>query len=164
MVCVSLYCVTALLTNNHLDSEYRKDVESYLSSIETSGTMESGEEIWNTIKSKLTNTKKRLNYQNNYIPTIVYSFVYPRLDANVSKQLNHLLKSPFCVHPSTEWICVPIRSEDFYPTADCPSVRALTEGDKKANKQWKKCLSYFKKYVKQVARAQQAPDTMEEDF
>lgn len=49
---------------------------------------------------------------------IVLEYTYPRLDADVSKKMNHLLKSPFVVHPATGRICVPIdpqRADEFDP-------------------------------------------------
>lgn len=50
----------------------------------------------------------------------VFAYVYPRLDENVSKQRNHLLKAPFAVHPKTGRVCVPFSAadvDDFDPSA-----------------------------------------------
>ncbi|KAF2108702.1 DNA primase small subunit [Lophiotrema nucula] len=60
---------------------------------------------------------------------IVLEYTYPRLDAEVSKKLNHLLKSPFVVHPGTGRVCVPIDTrtvEEFDPLA-VPTVTQLLQ-------------------------------------
>ncbi|KAK9243514.1 hypothetical protein V1506DRAFT_544238 [Lipomyces tetrasporus] len=60
---------------------------------------------------------------------VVLEYLYPRLDAEVSKHLNHLLKSPFCIHPGTGRVCVPINSarpETFDPM-DVPTVSQLID-------------------------------------
>ncbi|EMD85791.1 hypothetical protein COCHEDRAFT_1207759 [Bipolaris maydis C5] len=93
---------------------------------------------------------------------IILEYTYPRLDAEVSKKLNHLLKSPFVVHPGTGRVCVPIdtrKVEDFDPLS-VPTVTQLLqeiddwagdETDKKVQ-DWEKTslkpyVDFFKRFV-----------------
>merc|ERR1712137_1197737 len=60
---------------------------------------------------------------------IILQYSYPRLDINVSKQMNHLLKAPFVVHPKTGRVCVPIdtsKLNEFDP-AKVPTIGRIIE-------------------------------------
>ncbi|KHJ81526.1 DNA primase small subunit, partial [Oesophagostomum dentatum] len=63
----------------------------------------------------------------NFLRWFVLWHAYPRLDVNVSTGLNHLLKSPFCIHPKTGNVAVPLdvsKIQDFDVTT-CPRIDLL---------------------------------------
>ncbi|ORY68258.1 eukaryotic and archaeal DNA primase small subunit [Pseudomassariella vexata] len=102
---------------------------------------------------------------------IVLEYTYPRLDIEVSKKLNHLLKSPFVVHPGTGRVCVPIdtrKLENFDPLAVPTVQQLLSEIDEwkgeegKGMQDWEKTslkpyVDYFRTFVLALMKDEKDP-------
>jgi DNA primase small subunit len=58
---------------------------------------------------------------------IILYYTYPRIDAEVSKHRNHLLKAPFCIHPKTGRVCVPVDPQaiDKFDPEKVPTIGQL---------------------------------------
>jgi DNA primase small subunit len=84
---------------------------------------------WEQLKKALQSKRNKALSLRTCVEEIVFTFTYPRIDLEVSKQMNHLLKAPFCVHPKTGRVCVPIdpnNCDEFDPLA-VPTLSQLIE-------------------------------------
>jgi len=87
---------------------------------------------------------------SNFLRAFVLDRLNPRLDANVSTATNHLLKSPFCVHPKTGAIAVPfdVKEAAYFAIDEVPRVDKLLVEVKKrlrsddTGKENRKILAY----------------------
>lgn len=48
------------------------------------------------------------DFEKNFLKIFLLSYTFPKLDEKVTSTINHLLKSPFSVHPKSGYIAVPI--------------------------------------------------------
>nr|XP_040048494.1 DNA primase small subunit isoform X1 [Gasterosteus aculeatus aculeatus] len=84
---------------------------------------------WKLVKDHAIRKQGTSKKGQHFEKEIMLQYCYPRLDVNVSKGVNHLLKSPFSVHPKTGRISVPMdlkELETFDPFA-VPTISQICE-------------------------------------
>ena len=98
----------------------------------------SGAAAWAYIRTKVTKQAVRLPKECGWfvarLEEVVLAYVWPRLDFQVTKGLNHLIKAPFVAHPKTLRVAVPLRRGELLtfdpstaPTLGDPGVHAALD-------------------------------------
>lgn len=107
-----------------LPEDIRKDLIEYNQS--QKDPMKRWDRLRQLVDHKKSSSKKGGQY---YDKEIMLQYCYPRLDVNVSKGVNHLLKSPFSVHPKTGRISVPIdlKELDTFDPFEVPTISLICE-------------------------------------
>lgn len=108
-------------------------------------------ERWDVLKTFVKEKKGAIGV-SNIVTNIVLGYVYPRFDAAVTTTINHLLKSPFCVHPDSGKISVvidPHNLEAFNPK-DVPTIHQIIDSaisGNKRNNPLQHTIDIFEKYL-----------------
>lgn len=100
------------------------------------------------VEAILRKYQKEMGLDENTSLSVLYERLFPKLDVNVTKQIKHLLKSPFCVHPRTGRVCVPLdlAELDVLNLEDIPTAETVI----KNNQILKKYVKFFEEFTKKI--------------
>ncbi|KAF9425675.1 hypothetical protein BGZ94_007313 [Podila epigama] len=115
--------VLAIIPDDAIQASLRSEWEK----TPTRGAAMRWTDLKDAIGNAIADSPKKKQLLEHIPRDIMFQYTYPRLDEKVSTNINHLLKSPFCVHPITGRVCVPIpieSCEDFDP-ASPPTIPSL---------------------------------------
>lgn len=135
------------------EKELRFELYQEVTKLHQKGRLTSSEQVWTIVEEWFERIRKKhargkgkvewLGYkganhvEQNRVPQllhanmmeIIFAYSFPRVDVEVTKGVNHLLKSPFCAHPKTGKICIPMDVDkiDGFDPNNQPTLRTIHE-------------------------------------
>ncbi|POY74817.1 hypothetical protein BMF94_2090 [Rhodotorula taiwanensis] len=105
----------------------KENVAELLKKFPASSTAPSIDRFKDLRKAHTRATPKQVERHDQAVQDLQIQYMYPRIDTEVSRKLNHLLKAPFCIHPGTGKVCVPILASqiDSFDPDTVPTVGKL---------------------------------------
>ena len=114
---------------------------------------EDDESAWSYVMGEKFYGKEKFCDTPEYKQLIIW-YTFPRLDANVTTGMVHLLKSPFSVHPKSGLLSVPIPYEKYsiLPRTWVPSIDDLMSGNPEARKVFDASIELLKKHTEECLK------------
>eukprot|EP00397_Hematodinium_sp_SG-2012_P046394 GEMP01052396.1.p1 GENE.GEMP01052396.1~~GEMP01052396.1.p1 ORF type:complete len:277 (+),score=52.54 GEMP01052396.1:515-1345(+) len=109
------------LTQMFNDAGLKHQFESFVKQIKEN-EQNLSVKVWDFVKMLERERKQDKEKIGCIAKEMILQFTYPRLDIAVSKTMNHMLKIPFCVHPGTGRICVPICDPENFSFSNVPTL------------------------------------------
>lgn len=114
----------------------------------------SAAESWEAMRKYAEKSKYRESTERALKETVL-TYVWPKLDAAVSKHRNHLTKAFYSVHPKTGRICVPVMGDpSVFKPENCPTIAGVVAGDTEQRSAFYKSVSDFRKFVERLSKSQ----------
>ena len=105
------------------------------------------------VEKILRNTNNNILYNSeSCINEFIMNILSPRLDWSVTRQTAHLLKGPFCIHPKTGFVSVPMSLQllEKFDFNKIPKIDNLLKKNENDIKYFNEYKDFFDNFVKNI--------------
>ena len=105
------------------------------------------------VEKILRNTNNNILYHSeSCIHEFIMNILSPRLDWSVTRQTAHLLKGPFCIHPKTGFVSVPMSLQllEKFDFNKIPKIDNLLKKNENDIKYFNEYKDFFDNFVKNI--------------